>query len=134
DLSSEPLILVCASGLEGSNADEVAREVGVYRAHRATPIVIAGEGDTRFSGAVETITVPGVHAALGFVLSTIAGHLFGYEAALAIDAQAVPLREARAAIEAAVSGGDGDAMLDRLAARGTAAAAGFFGRARHAAY
>src|SRR5262249_17927169 len=31
------------------------------------------------------------------------GHLFGYEAALAIDASARPLREARAAIEAAVS-------------------------------
>jgi len=134
DLSSEPLILVCASGLEGSNADDVAKEVGIYRAHRATPIVIATEGDTRFSGAVETITVPGVHAALGFVLSTIAGHLFGYEAALAIDAQAVPLREARAAIEAAVSGGDGDAMLDRLAAGVTAPAAGFFDGLRTGAY
>ena len=31
------------------------------------------------------------------------GHLFGYEAALAIDAQARPLREARAAIEASAS-------------------------------
>jgi glucosamine--fructose-6-phosphate aminotransferase (isomerizing) len=79
----------------GSNADDVAKEVGIYRAHRATPIVIATEGDTRFSGAVETITVPAVHPVLGFVLSTVAGHLFGYEAALAIDASAVPLREAR---------------------------------------
>ncbi len=134
DLSSEPLILVCASGLEGSNADDVAKEVGIYRAHRATPIVIATDGDARFSGAVETITVPAVHAALGFVLSTVAGHLFGYEAALAIDAQAVPLREARAAIEAAASGGDGDAVLDRLAAGVTAPAAGFFDGLRTGAY
>jgi glucosamine--fructose-6-phosphate aminotransferase (isomerizing) len=134
DLSSEPLVLVCASGLEGSNADDVAKEVGIYRAHRATPIVIATEGDTRFSGAVETITVPAVHPALGFVLSTVAGHLFGYEAALAIDAQAVPLREARAAIEAAVSGGDGDEVLDRLAAGVTAPAAGFFDGLRTGAY
>ncbi len=36
------------------------------------------------------------------------GHLFGYEAALAIDAQARPLREARAAIDAAVAGAGGD--------------------------
>jgi glucosamine--fructose-6-phosphate aminotransferase (isomerizing) len=86
DLSSEPLLLVCASGLVGSNADDVAKEVAIYRAHRATPIVIATEGDTRFASAVETITVPAVHPALGFVLSTVAGHLFGYEAALAIDA------------------------------------------------
>ena len=134
DLSSEPLILVCASGLEGSNADDVAKEVGIYRAHRATPIVIATEGDARFSGAVETITVPAVHAALGFVLSTVAGHLFGYEAALAIDAQAVPLREARAAIEAAVSGGDGDAVLERLAAGVMAPATGFFDGLRTGAY
>jgi glutamine---fructose-6-phosphate transaminase (isomerizing) len=134
DLSSEPLVLVCASGLTGSNADDVAKEVGIYRAHRATPIVIATEGDTRFSGAVETITVPAVHPALGFVLSTVAGHLFGYEAALAIDASAVPLREARAAIEAAISGGDGDAVLDRLAAGVDAPAVGFFDGLRTGTY
>ena len=40
---------------------------------------------------------------LAFVLSTMAGHLFGYEAALAIDASARPLREARAAIQARCS-------------------------------
>ena len=34
------------------------------------------------------------------MLSAMVGHLFGYEAALSIDAQARPLREARAAIEA----------------------------------
>ena len=45
DLSSEPLILVCATGLEGSNADDVAKEVAIYRAHKATPIVIATEGE-----------------------------------------------------------------------------------------
>jgi glutamine---fructose-6-phosphate transaminase (isomerizing) len=134
DLSSEPLVLVCASGLTGSNADDVAKEVGIYRAHRATPIVIATEGDTRFSGAVETIMVPTVHPALGFVLATVAGHLFGYEAALAIDASAVPLREARAAIEAAVSGGDGDAVLERLAAGVEAPAAGFFDGLRTGTY
>ncbi len=41
------------------------------------------------------------------------GHLFGYEAALSIDAQARPLREARVAIEAAVSAGP-DSVIDRL--------------------
>jgi glucosamine--fructose-6-phosphate aminotransferase (isomerizing) len=43
------------------------------------------------------------------------GHLFGYEAALAIDAQARPLREARAAIEAVVSAPGSD-VLERLRA------------------
>ena len=41
DLSSEPLVLVCAAGLVGSNADDVGKEVAIYRAHRAAPIVIA---------------------------------------------------------------------------------------------
>jgi len=41
DLSSEPLILVCAAGLVGGTADDVAKEVAIYKAHKATPIVFA---------------------------------------------------------------------------------------------
>ena len=105
DLSSEPLILVCAAGLVGSTADDVAKEVAIYRAHKAAPIVIATEGATRFSAALDFIGVPEVHPRLAFVLSTVVGHLFGYEAARAIDAQARPLREMRAAIEQASAAG-----------------------------
>lgn len=99
DLSSEPLILVCAAGLSGSTADDVAKEVAIFRAHKAAPIVIADEGQHRFDGALAVIPVPPVDPRLGFVLSAMAGHLFGYEVAMAIDAQARPLREARSAIE-----------------------------------
>jgi glucosamine--fructose-6-phosphate aminotransferase (isomerizing) len=105
DLSSEPFILVCAAGLAGSNADDVAKEVAIYRAHKAAPVVIASEGEERFTAALHVVKVPAVHPRLDFVLSAMAGHLFGYEAALAIDAQARPLREARGAIESAVSAG-----------------------------
>ncbi len=116
DLSSEPLIFVCAAGLMGSTADDVAKEVAIYRAHKAAPIVVASEGETRFNSAVHLITVPEVDPALAFVLSAMAGHLFGYEAALAIDALARPLREAREAIETAISSGlGGDAMIRHLA-------------------
>ena len=101
DLSSEPLILVCAAGLAGSTADDVSKEVAIFRAHKATPIVVADDGDNRYPGAA-TIPVPPVDPALAFVLSTMVGHLFGYEAALAIDASALPLREAREVIEHAV--------------------------------
>lgn len=114
DLSSEPLILVCAAGLVGSNADDVAKEVAIYRAHKATPIVVATEDEDRFSAALRVITVPHVRPELAFVLTTVAGHLFGYEAALAIDAQARGLREARGAIEDALSDPtitDGDRLL-----------------------
>ncbi len=119
DLAAEPLILVCAAGLTGSNADDVAKEVAIYRAHKAAPIVIATEGEGRFVAALQVILVPPTHPQLAFVLSAMAGHLFGYEAALAIDAQAHPLREARGAIEALVEdgvtgAGTGEVALTRL--------------------
>ncbi|MEZ5144758.1 MAG: SIS domain-containing protein [Acidimicrobiales bacterium] len=120
DLSSEPLILVCAAGLSGSTADDVAKEVAIYRAHKAAPIVVASEGEERFSAALQVVFVPATHPSLAFVLSAMAGHLFGYEAALAIDAQARPLREARAAIESVVSGGHdatGPGAVDDVLAR-----------------
>ncbi len=114
DLSSEPLILVCAAGLSGSNADDVAKEVAIFRAHKATPIVVASDGETRFPADV-TIAVPAVDPTLGFILSAMVGHLFGYEAALAIDASARPMREAREAIELLVGEGlSGDEVVDRL--------------------
>jgi glucosamine--fructose-6-phosphate aminotransferase (isomerizing) len=120
DLSSEPLIVVCAAGLVGSTADDVAKEVAIYRAHKASPVVIATDGQARFASALHVLPVPETHPALAFVLSAMAGHLFGYEAALAIDGLARPLREARAAVEAVTASADGarlsgDALLRRLA-------------------
>jgi glucosamine--fructose-6-phosphate aminotransferase (isomerizing) len=114
DLSSEPLILVCAAGLVGSTADDVAKEVAIFKAHKATPIVVANDGETRYDAAA-TLEVPAVDPALGFILSAMVGHLFGYEAALAIDASARPLREARETVERLVGAGlSGDQVLDRL--------------------
>jgi glucosamine--fructose-6-phosphate aminotransferase (isomerizing) len=136
DLSSEPLILVCGAGLSGSNADDVAKELAIYRAHKAAAIAIIDEGDERFSAALDTIEVPAVHPALGFVLSAMAGHLFGYEAALAIDASARPLREARAAIEAVVTAPRAPTrlILDRLGEELEAPASRFFESLRSGAY
>jgi glucosamine--fructose-6-phosphate aminotransferase (isomerizing) len=116
DLSSEPLILVCAAGLVGSNADDVAKEVAIFTAHKATPIVVANDGETRYHAAA-TIEVPAVDAALGFILSAMVGHLFGYEVALAIDASARPLREARERVERLVNADlSGDEVVARLGA------------------
>jgi len=137
DLSCEPLVLVCAAGLEGSTADDVAKEVAIYRAHKATPIVIASDDQARFQAALQVISVPHTHPALGFVLAAVAGHLFGYEAALAIDAQALPLREARAAIEDAVgesAQADGDDLLRDLRPALTTSATRFFDGLRAGAY
>ncbi len=114
DLSSEPLIFVCAAGLHGSTADDVAKETAIFRAHKATPIVVADEGESRFSG-VATIPVPAVDPALAFLLSSMVGHLFGYEAARSIDLSALPLRRARETVERAVSDGmTGDDIVTLL--------------------
>jgi glucosamine--fructose-6-phosphate aminotransferase (isomerizing) len=118
DLSSEPLILVCAAGLVGGTADDVAKEVAIYKAHKATPIVVATEADERFAAAAAVLTVPSVDSTLAFVLSAMVGHLFGYEAALAIDASARPLRSAREVIEGALAEfEDGDDVLHAVQTR-----------------
>ena len=115
DLSSEPLILVCAAGLVGGTADDVAKEVAIYKAHKATPIVIATEADERFAAAAAVLFVPPVDPALGFVLSAMVGHLWGYEAALAIDGSARPMREAREVVERAIlATTDGDDVLELI--------------------
>ena len=98
DLSSEPLIFVCAAGLQGSTADDVAKETAIFNAHKAAPIVVCDEGQTRFSVGM-VIEVPVVDPALGFILSAMVGHLFGYEAARSIDRSALPLRASRDVIE-----------------------------------
>ncbi|MFN8050373.1 MAG: SIS domain-containing protein [Acidimicrobiales bacterium] len=103
DLSAEPMILVCAAGLIGSTAADVGKEVAIYRAHKAAPIVIATDGENPFDAALSVISVPATDERLAFILSAMAGHLFGYEAALAIDAQARPLREARSVIESLIT-------------------------------
>ncbi|MCB0995084.1 MAG: SIS domain-containing protein [Acidimicrobiales bacterium] len=136
DLSSEPLILVCAAGLGGSTADDVAKEVAIYRAHKAAPIVVADEG-VAFPAALSVLRVPVTHPSLAFVLSTMVGHLFGYEAALAIDAQAAPLRQTRSAIEQAVAarpGQSGEQLLAQLRPRITTPAQRFFDGLRRGDY
>ncbi|MGI9612666.1 MAG: SIS domain-containing protein [Acidimicrobiales bacterium] len=133
DLSSEPMILVCAAGLMGSNADDVAKEVAIFRAHKAAPIVIATEGENRFNAALEVIGVPEVNPKLAFVLSTIVGHLFGYEAALAIDGSARPLREVRGVIEGYV-GATGPSWFERFGTEIAPFAGKFFDGLRAGSY
>ena len=127
DLSCEPMILVCAAGLSEGTATDVAKEVAIFKAHKAEPIVIATEGETRFDAASAVITVPVSDPAIAFVLSSMVGHLFGYEAALAIDELARPVRALREVIDHVVErGGDGDDALLRVEREIVATARGFF--------
>ncbi len=115
DLSSEPLILVCAAGLEGGNASDVAKEVEIYNAHKACPVVVATDDEGEWTAAAAVIRVPREEPGLAFILTTMVGHLYGYHAAMAIDALAHPLRAARAAIEVgALAEKNGGDLRDRL--------------------
>ena len=111
DLSAEPLVVVCAAGLGRSTALDVAKEVAIYEAHRGAPVVLTDDAGLA-RAATEAVLLPPVHPDVAFVLAAVAGHLFGYEAALAIDAGAEPLRRTRGAIEAALDAAVGVAIPD----------------------
>jgi glucosamine--fructose-6-phosphate aminotransferase (isomerizing) len=88
--------------------------------------VITTAGDApRFSAALQVIEVPSVDPDLAFVLAAMAGHLFGYEAALSIDAQARSLREVRGVIEDVVNDGPHH-VLERIEPRIQPLTARFF--------
>ena len=131
DLSAEPLILVCAAGITDATAEDVGKEIAIFRAHKAAPIVIANDGETRFGAALDVLTVPAVHPDLDFILTAMAGHLFGYEAAVAIDAQARQLRVLRGDVEELLSlSFQPHELLEKLAPAIEDDAARFFGDLR----
>ncbi len=85
DLSSEPLIVVCAAGTRPSVIGDIVKDTAIFKAHKATPVVICDEGETRFAPyAADIFHVPVVAEHLAPVLNTLAGHLWGYYAALSI--------------------------------------------------
>jgi len=87
DLSSEPLIIVCAAGSRGAVIGDIIKDTAIFQAHKATPVVIADESENRFAPyAADVFHVPAVSPHLAPILNTLAGHLWGYYAALAINA------------------------------------------------
>ncbi|MFH0724966.1 MAG: SIS domain-containing protein [Pseudomonadota bacterium] len=87
DLSSEPLIIVCAAGARPEVLGDIIKDTAIFKAHKATPVVIADEGENRFAPyADDVFHVPAVSQHLAPILNTLVGHLWGYHAALAIHA------------------------------------------------
>lgn len=96
DLSTEPLTIVVANDLPDRLVQDTAKEVAIFKAHSGKPIVLAAKGETRFNEYAEKIIeVPVMDAGLAFVLATVAGHLWGFHAAKAIDSRADELKQAR---------------------------------------
>ncbi|KJS33668.1 MAG: glutamine--fructose-6-phosphate aminotransferase [Desulfatitalea sp. BRH_c12] len=86
DLSSEPLIIICAAGAGRTVIGDIVKDTAIFRAHKAAPVVIADEGETRFDAYAEDVFyVPGVAPHLAPILNTLVGHLWGYYAALSIN-------------------------------------------------
>lgn len=85
DLSSEPLVIVCAAGTRPEVLGDIIKDTAIFKAHKATPVVIADEGENRFgSYADDVFHVPAVSQHLAPILNTLVGHIWGYHAALAI--------------------------------------------------
>jgi glucosamine--fructose-6-phosphate aminotransferase (isomerizing) len=85
DLSSEPLIIVCAAGTRSTVIGDIIKDTAIFKAHKATPVVIANEGEERFAPyAADIFKVPPVQEHLAPILNTLVGHIWGYYAALAI--------------------------------------------------
>ena len=96
DLSTEPLVILCAAGLEDALLSDVVKEAAIFKAHRATTVVLTTGGKERFAPyAASVIRVPSVGGGLSFVPVTMAGHIWGYHAALALDEGAQLLRRIR---------------------------------------
>ena len=99
DLSSEPLVLVCANGAPEKTISDIVKEVAIFNAHQSIPIVIADAGETRFDPyAAGVIRVPDYKGTLNYLLTTMVGHLFGYHAASSFDRLANKLRTIRTGI------------------------------------
>jgi len=86
DLSSEPLIIVCAAGSRNTVIGDVIKDTAIFKAHKATPVVIADQGEQRFDTYAEDVFhVPAVSEHLAPIVNTLVGHIWGYYAALAIN-------------------------------------------------
>ncbi|MEX1300825.1 MAG: SIS domain-containing protein, partial [Desulfotignum sp.] len=100
DLSSEPLILVCAAGTRESVLGDIVKDTAIFHAHKAATVVIAAKGDDRFDlyGA-DVFKVPEISESYAPMLNTLVGHLWGYFAALAINEGSRFIFESRTRIQ-----------------------------------
>jgi len=100
DLSSEPLIIVCAAGTRESVLGDIIKDTAIFNAHKACPIVITTQGEDRFDLYAKAVfKIPEIQEHFAPVLNTLVGHIWGYYAALAINDKSKFFYEARLKIE-----------------------------------
>ncbi len=104
DLSSEPLIIVMAAGAPEIVLEDIAKDSAIFKAHNASVVVIADEGELRFDAVADSvIRVPRADFPASVILNTVAGHIWGYYAAGSIDAQADECKQFRTALAEVVN-------------------------------
>ncbi|WP_035241738.1 SIS domain-containing protein [Desulfobacter vibrioformis] len=100
DLSSEPLIIICAAGTRESVLGDIIKDTAIFHAHKACPIVITTQGEDRFDLYAKAVfKIPEVQEHFAPILNTLVGHIWGYYAALAINDKSKFLYEERLKIE-----------------------------------
>jgi len=105
DLSSEPLIIVCAAGTRESVLGDIVKDTAIFHAHKACPIVITTRGEDRFDLYAKAVfKIPEVQEHFAPILNTLVGHIWGYYAALAINDRSKFLYKARLKIEDTIDG------------------------------
>lgn len=96
DLSSEPLIIVCGAGSRGSVIGDIVKDTAIFKAHKSATVVIADEDEMRFDPYADSIfKVPAVTEHLAPIMNTLAGHIWGYYAALSINNTSLFLQQFR---------------------------------------
>lgn len=100
DLSSEPLIIICAASTRESVLGDIIKDTAIFSAHKATPVVITTIGEDRFDiYARDVFKIPETKEHFAPVLNTLVGHIWGYYAALAINEGSRFMYEGRAEIQ-----------------------------------
>jgi glucosamine--fructose-6-phosphate aminotransferase (isomerizing) len=99
DLSSEPLILVCAAGSPEIVLEDFVKDVAIFKAHAASVVVITDEGEHRFDAVCDAVIhVPRAEFPLSVIFNTLAGHIWGYYAACSLDALASSMKGFRTSL------------------------------------
>lgn len=112
DLSSEPMILICAAGTPSNVLGDIVKDVAIFKAHNSVPIVITNEGEHRFDPyAAAVISLPVADELSSLILNTMAGHIFGYHAAQSIQNQSRFFATLRDRLVTALDRGHPDLVL-----------------------
>jgi len=100
DLSSEPLIIICAAGTRESVLADIIKDTAIFNAHKATPIVITTIGEERFDlYAKDVFKIPETQEHFAPVLNTLVGHIWGYYAALAMNEASKFMYDGKSAVQ-----------------------------------